>query len=325
MLSFAQMALSDMHLGHAISKARDIRLWLRLTTADRITLVGDIIDGETLQALGQDSLDDPEHSQALGSILAKGRETRMTFIPGNHDLWLRPTLLGQNFAGVTIANNLRITDPQRRTIAITHGDEADTELEGGEKQGFWHSFGDRFIQQMQRTDRVFQQLPYGIRRAAGYRHDYSLAHDVKRLFANPILARMRTHHALKEKLDTSPDVDRCISGHTHMWGFFKTASGKLYMNSGSCTDHAQALVCDRTGLWAHLTMRQRGMAVLTEHGDSYFLTWKEMQMPEPSRLRLALDNSFKAAADLLVRHACGAESGKFGRPRKVFLDSPAPL
>lgn len=330
-LSFAFMMMSDIHLGWALSRANETQMFLGQATADHINFGGDIIEGEGLMLAEQNSLPDPDHVATGSAIFAKAKETKVTFTPGNHDILLSQ-FSGQSLNGMAIENELKIVDSQGRRIHVSHGHEFDAELQGGAHQGFWHSFGDRFIQGLQRMDRKLNALPPKILRLAGMDRDYSLAHELKQGFGynfirdRLILKRMKAHHAILEALDNSNDDIR-FGGHTHMGGFYRTPSGKLVANSGSCTDNVQAQVIDHTGFAGHITAFHRGVKVTTQENHSYMLTWKELGLPGfyPSRLTSAAGRSFVKETELLVALACDGENGKKTTPSQVSLDSHTPV
>lgn len=302
-LAFDTMVLSDHHLGTPESRADALSFWLHQTTAIKITLNGDIVDAEYLQKTKQRQMP-TQHQQVLRYIFAKAQESSVQFVPGNHDYRLRKALSGKIFNSLPVANDVHLRDPRGRQILICHGDEFDAELTGQKPQGFWHSFGDQFILRLQKLDRDFQTLPQKVRTLAGFPPDYSFAHNLKRHWLRAqILNRMETHQTCIDAIDKMQDADVLITGHTHMGGFYASPNGKLYMNSGSATDYAQALVCDQQGLWALLTVRDFGLTFETEKETVYNLTWEEMGIAPPTT-RIEEPKNFTS----------------FAKPARDFLD-----
>ena len=100
--------ISDIHLGTRGCKADFLIDFLRYNDADTIYLVGDIIDGWRLKR----SWYWPQtHNDVVQKVLRKVRKgTRVIYVPGNHDEWLRDYTLLQ-FGGVEVAARGRFTSP----------------------------------------------------------------------------------------------------------------------------------------------------------------------------------------------------------------------
>jgi UDP-2,3-diacylglucosamine pyrophosphatase LpxH len=75
--------ISDIHLGYKRARARELSDFLAGIDAERIVLVGDIIDA---LSLGQRFFWSNEHTNVVRALLAKRRSgARVIYIPGNHD------------------------------------------------------------------------------------------------------------------------------------------------------------------------------------------------------------------------------------------------
>ncbi|MBS0422097.1 MAG: UDP-2,3-diacylglucosamine diphosphatase [Proteobacteria bacterium] len=75
--------LSDIHLGYKRARARELSEFLAGIDAERIVLVGDIIDA---LSMGQRFFWSAEHTDVVRALLAKRRSgARVIYIPGNHD------------------------------------------------------------------------------------------------------------------------------------------------------------------------------------------------------------------------------------------------
>src|SRR5690242_175094 len=95
--------ISDIHLGTRGCKADFLIDFLRYNDANTIYLVGDIIDGWRLRR----SWYWPQtHNDVVQKVLRKVRKgTRVIYVPGNHDEWLRDYTLLQ-FGGVEVAEEV---------------------------------------------------------------------------------------------------------------------------------------------------------------------------------------------------------------------------
>jgi UDP-2,3-diacylglucosamine pyrophosphatase LpxH len=75
--------LSDIHLGYKRARTHELSEFLTGIDAERIVLVGDIIDA---LSMGQQFFWSPEHTNVVRALLAKRRSgARLIYIPGNHD------------------------------------------------------------------------------------------------------------------------------------------------------------------------------------------------------------------------------------------------
>jgi UDP-2,3-diacylglucosamine pyrophosphatase LpxH len=75
--------LSDIHLGYKPSRIRELLDFLHTVEAERIVLVGDIVDG---LSLAKRFFWSDEHTQVLRWLFARRRAgARLIYLPGNHD------------------------------------------------------------------------------------------------------------------------------------------------------------------------------------------------------------------------------------------------
>jgi UDP-2,3-diacylglucosamine pyrophosphatase LpxH len=111
--------LSDVHLGTRGCQASRLVDFLRNYDADTIYLVGDIIDGWQLKS----SWYWPQaHNDVLQKLLRKARKgTRIIYIPGNHDEFLRE-YYGTHFGGVEVVENAVHIGANGKRYLVIHGD-----------------------------------------------------------------------------------------------------------------------------------------------------------------------------------------------------------
>jgi UDP-2,3-diacylglucosamine pyrophosphatase LpxH len=121
-LLYRTLFLSDTHLGTRGCQAGMLLEFLAAHDADTIYLVGDIVDGWQLRR----GWHWPQaHNDVVQALLAKAQGgTRIIFIPGNHDEWLR-SYFGTHFGGIEVmAKAVHLTADGRRFL-VTHGDQFD--------------------------------------------------------------------------------------------------------------------------------------------------------------------------------------------------------
>ena len=114
--------LSDIHLGSGGCRARDLVAFLKRIECDTLYLVGDVVD---MWRLRQRWYWPQDHNRVISRVLKLAKhDTRVVFIPGNHDEHARP-YIGLNFGGVEIARDAVHTTADGRRLFVTHGDQFD--------------------------------------------------------------------------------------------------------------------------------------------------------------------------------------------------------
>src|SRR5262249_29978121 len=114
--------ISDVHLGTRGCKADFLLDFLRNTESEHLYLVGDMIDGWRLK---RSWYWPQEHNDVVQKLLRKARKgTVVTFIPGNHDEFVRD-YLEFNFGEVRVANETIHTTADGRRLLVVHGDQFD--------------------------------------------------------------------------------------------------------------------------------------------------------------------------------------------------------
>ena len=119
---FRTLFISDIHLGAKSSQAEMLIDFLRFNDAEKIYLVGDIVDGWRLKR----SWNWPQsHNDVVQKLLRKARKgATVIYVPGNHDEFLRD-FTGRHFGGVEVKlNDVHVTADGRRFL-VMHGDEFD--------------------------------------------------------------------------------------------------------------------------------------------------------------------------------------------------------
>lgn len=123
-MKYKSIFISDIHLGTRFSKAKVLLNFLKHNDCEHLFLVGDIIDG---WAIKRKLIWKQSHSDVIQQILKKAKKgTKVTFITGNHDEFLRPfvpLLLGDS---INITNELEYEGINKKKYYITHGDFFDS-------------------------------------------------------------------------------------------------------------------------------------------------------------------------------------------------------
>jgi UDP-2,3-diacylglucosamine pyrophosphatase LpxH len=119
---YRALFISDIHLGTKACQAHALLDFLRHHDADRIFLIGDIVD---FWRIRRGVYWPQAHNDVLQKLLRKARKgTELVLIPGNHDEALRQ-YCGVQFGGIAIERNLVHTGADGRRYLVIHGDEFD--------------------------------------------------------------------------------------------------------------------------------------------------------------------------------------------------------
>lgn len=115
---YRSLFLSDFHLGSPNCKAERLYKFLRENTAEKVYLVGDIIEGYHLGRWP------PYHDLVIGELAEWGRAgVAIVYIPGNHDSIFRKHL--GNYGALKVSRRATHHCLDGRKLLVTHGDEVD--------------------------------------------------------------------------------------------------------------------------------------------------------------------------------------------------------
>lgn len=240
--------ISDVHLGTPDCKSAYLLDFLRQLHCEKLYLVGDIID---LESLSRRPWWHAEHSEVIAEVLALARRgVEVIYIPGNHDAPLRK-LCGQRFAGVRIERDAVHEAADGRRYRVSHGDEFDPEHVGrrwmlhlGDALHRFVCWGNRSLHVLRRKlDMPYVPLSIIIKSRIGKAMAYIRAYE----------QRVATHarqHAF----------DGHICGHIH-FGHVREVDGVLYLNDGDWVEHCTALVEDHTGAMELIHWSERPAAL----------------------------------------------------------------
>ena len=128
MQSYRTLWISDLHLGTEASRANELLDFLAAARAERIYLVGDIID---LQRMKTRPKFPDAHMRVIAELMRlANRGTEVIFIPGNHDFEFRK-LVGREIAGIPILLEDSHLTPTGQKLLIMHGDVLDGRIRFG--------------------------------------------------------------------------------------------------------------------------------------------------------------------------------------------------
>lgn len=246
MTDYRTIFISDVHLGTRDCKADQLNNFLKNNTCQTLYLVGDIIDAWKIQQNRWRWRQ--SHTNVIRRILNHAkRGTRVVYIAGNHDEFLRPLLpYALTFGRVEIANQADHVGVDGRRYLVVHGDMFD----GITRLAPWLTFlGDRAYDIVLRLNTQFNWLRH--RLGVGYwslsgflKHRVKQAVDFVFQFENNLAA-----YCAKR------GYDGVICGHIHH-AEIKQINGVTYMNDGDWVESMTALAEHWNGQWEIITWTQ---------------------------------------------------------------------
>jgi len=246
--------ISDVHLGMRPIRVRQLIEFLRAHDAETIYLVGDILDGWRLAK----SWHWPAEYNVLGQLLLEkaNNGTRMIYLPGNHDEFLRE-YLGTYFGEVEFVDRTIHTSATGKTYLVIHGDQFDVVVMNAK----WLAHvGDWAYNAALRINIAINW----VRRRLGLQY-WSLSAWAKQKVKNAVSVIGRFEEALVHEAKVS-GVDGVICGHIH-FADMHDRLGIHYINTGDWVESCTAIVED-------------------EQGAFELIKWTEMVVGVPRRFRL---------------------------------------
>ncbi|MBV8653426.1 MAG: UDP-2,3-diacylglucosamine diphosphatase [Alphaproteobacteria bacterium] len=221
--------LSDIHLGTRGCKAEFLLDFLRCNESETLYLVGDIIDGWRLRRSWYWA---QSHNDVIQKVLRKARKgTRVVYIPGNHDEWLRD-YTGHTFGGIALEDEVIHVTANGKRLLILHGDAFD----GVVKYARWLALlGDWAYTFTLWVNNHFNH----VRRKLGYPY-WSLSAYLKGKVKNAVEYVGNFAQAVAEEAGRR-GVDGVVCGHIHKAEIRKFGD-VLYCNDGDWVESCTALV-----------------------------------------------------------------------------------
>ena len=256
--------ISDIHLGTKDCKAEQLNNFLKHNTCETMYLVGDIIDAWKIQQNRWRWRQ--SHSNVIRRILGHAkRDTKIIYIAGNHDEFLRPLIpYGIGFGHIEITNQSEHVGIDKKRYLVTHGDLFD----GITRLAPWISFlGDRAYDFVLTLNSKFNWLRH--RMGFGY---WSLSQYLKRRVKKAVDFIFQFEKNLATYCKKR-GFDGVICGHIHH-AEIKEIDGVTYMNDGDWVESCTALVEHHDGRWEIITWTQENDNVDTDIDSS---TYKQSQ------------------------------------------------
>jgi len=237
--TYRSIFVSDIHLGTKDCKAEQLNNFLKHNTCETLYLVGDIIDAWKIQ---QNKLRwKQSHTNVIRRVLGHAkRGTRVIYIAGNHDEFLRPMMpYVANFGMVEIHNQIEHIGVDGKHYLVIHGDLFD----GITRLAPWLSMlGDRAYDFVLMLNGKFNWLRHKF--GLGY---WSLSQYLKRRVKKAIDFMFQFEKNISQYCKKR-GFDGVICGHIHH-AEIKEIDGVIYMNDGDWVESCTALVEHHDGRW----------------------------------------------------------------------------
>ena len=222
--------LSDIHLGTRACQAEQLLDFLREHPAERVYLVGDIID---FWSMSRGIVWTPAQNTVVQKVLRRARHGERVFlIPGNHDEALRE-YVDTAFGDIEVVREMVHVAADGRRYLVTHGDEFDQVT----RYHRWVAvLGDIAYNLLVRINGLLSWW----RRRLGIPGYWSLAGYAKRKVKTAVNFIFDFEdsvvHAARER-----QLDGVICGHIH-WAAIRDIGGTSYINCGDWVDSCTAIV-----------------------------------------------------------------------------------
>jgi len=222
--------LSDIHLGTRGCKADFLLDFLKHNDAEYIYLLGDIVDGWRLK---KNWYWPKKHNDVVQKMLRKARKgTKIIYIPGNHDEFLRDGLLEMQFGGINVMDTAIHTTADGRKLLMLHGDQFD----GVVKYAKWLAvLGDWAYETMLVVNHYYNAL----RRKLGYSY-WSLSAYLKNQVKNAVNFISDFEGVVADEARRQ-NVDGVVCGHIHK-AELRYIDDTLYCNTGDWVESCTAMV-----------------------------------------------------------------------------------
>jgi UDP-2,3-diacylglucosamine pyrophosphatase LpxH len=226
--------LSDIHLGYRHARARELNEFLHGVEAERIVLVGDIVDA---LSMARRVFWTGDHTQVVRTLLARQRAgTRLIYIPGNHDASL--AVLAQMLQGQFEVHREWVHRTARgERLLVLHGDQFDEVLPCPR---WLMRLGDALYEGLVRVNHCANNL----RRALG-RPYWPIAERLKLSIATSV-RYIEKFEQLAAEHARAHGYDGVVCGHIHRANLRRIA-GTLYGNTGDWVESCTALVESERG------------------------------------------------------------------------------
>jgi UDP-2,3-diacylglucosamine pyrophosphatase LpxH len=244
--TYRSIFISDVHLGTKDSQAEKLNNFLKHNTCETLYLVGDIIDAWKIK---QNKWRwKQSHTNVIRRVLGHSkRGTRVVYVAGNHDEFLRPFMhYDIGFGMIEVTNQIEHIGADGKHYLVVHGDMFD----GITRLAPWLTIlGDKAYDFILRLNTRINWIRH--RFGFGY---FSLSQFLKHRVKKAVDFIFKFEENLA-KYCKKRGFDGVICGHIHH-AEIKDIDGIVYMNDGDWVESCTALVEHHNGVWEIVTWTQ---------------------------------------------------------------------
>jgi UDP-2,3-diacylglucosamine pyrophosphatase LpxH len=237
--NYKSIFISDVHLGTRDCKASELHNFLKHNKCETLYLVGDIIDGWRIQQ--NKWMWNQTHSNVVQKILKLSkRKTKVIYVAGNHDEFLRPLMpYGIGFGDIEIVNQIEHIGVDGKRYLVIHGDIFDGISTLAPWLGFIGDKGyDLILNLNNKFNWIRHKMGFGYWSLSAYiKHKVKSAVDFIFEFEVNLISYCKKR-----------GFDGIICGHVHNLDI-KEIDGLVYMNSGDWVESMSAIVENYDGTW----------------------------------------------------------------------------
>ncbi len=221
--------LSDIHLGYKQARMRELNEFLQGIDAERIVLVGDIVDALSLSKRFFWSAD---HTNVVRTLLARRRSgSRLIYIPGNHDASL--SMLAEMLQGQFEVHREWVHRTARgQRLLVMHGDQFDGLVPC---PGWLNRLGDALYEVTVALNTSVNDVRRVLKRPY-----WPLAERIKLKIGPAVRFIARFEQAAADHA-RAQGYDGIVCGHIHRANL-RQIDGTLYCNTGDWVESCSALV-----------------------------------------------------------------------------------
>ena len=252
--TYRSIFISDVHLGTNECQAEKLNNFLKNNSCDTLYLIGDIIDAWRIQ---QNKWRwKQSHTNVVRRVLGHAKKgTRVLYIAGNHDEFLRPMIpYNFSFGLIEIHNQMEHIGADGKHYLVTHGDLFD----GITRLAPWLAFlGDKAYDVVLSLNSKLNWILHRF----GFRY-FSLSQYLKYRVKKAVDFIFQFEKNLASYCKKR-GFDGVICGHIHH-AEIKEIDGVTYMNDGDWVESCTALVEHHNGRWEIITWTKEKDDVVTD-------------------------------------------------------------
>jgi UDP-2,3-diacylglucosamine pyrophosphatase LpxH len=258
---FRTLFLSDIHLGTRGSQVAALLEFLKEHDAETIYLVGDIVDGWRLR---QSWYWPQPHNDVVQKLLRKARKgTRIIYIPGNHDEFLRE-YCGATFGGVEVQETAIHEAADGKRYLVIHGDVFDVVVRHAKWLAFLGDWAYEIAMWLSR------RINY-VRRKLGFTY-WSLSAWAKVTVKQAVNFIGKFEETLSGEARRQ-GVDGVICGHIHS-AALRDFGDLVYINTGDWVESCTAAVEHFDGRMEIIHWSMQSVALNQQRGAAVAPIWR---------------------------------------------------